>query len=60
MLDELAAGDPSFGSAIIGSSTGHSPFRVLTAKNLKEILYRMKINMAFPEYYSSIPIVGIN
>lgn len=40
--------------------SGLSPSGLLTANNLTDILFKMKTDTAFPEYYSSIPIVGIN
>lgn len=45
---------------MIRDGSGLSPSGVLTANNLTDILYTMKTDAAFPEYYASIPIVGIN
>lgn len=45
---------------MIRDGSGLSPSGVLTANNLTDILYTMKTDATFPEYYASIPIVGIN
>ncbi|MDZ7934685.1 MAG: D-alanyl-D-alanine carboxypeptidase/D-alanyl-D-alanine-endopeptidase [Emticicia sp.] len=45
---------------MIRDGSGLSPSGVLTANNLTDILYTMKTDAAFPEYYASIPIVGVS
>lgn len=45
---------------MIRDGSGLSPSGVLTANNLTDILYTMKTDEAFPEYYASIPVVGIS
>jgi D-alanyl-D-alanine carboxypeptidase/D-alanyl-D-alanine-endopeptidase (penicillin-binding protein 4) len=45
---------------MIRDGSGLSPSGVLTANNLTDILYSMKKDSAFNDFYASIPIVGIN
>ena len=40
--------------------SGLSPSGVLTAKNLTDILFAMKQDSAFQDFYNSIPVVGIS
>ncbi len=43
---------------MIRDGSGLSPSGVLTANNLADILYTMKSDFAFNDFYESIPIVG--
>jgi serine-type D-Ala-D-Ala carboxypeptidase/endopeptidase (penicillin-binding protein 4) len=43
---------------MIRDGSGLSPSGVLTSNNLTDILYAMKSDYAFNEFYASIPIVG--
>jgi serine-type D-Ala-D-Ala carboxypeptidase/endopeptidase (penicillin-binding protein 4) len=43
---------------MIRDGSGLSPSGVLTANNLADILYTMKSDYAFNDFYTSIPIVG--
>ncbi|WP_435355605.1 D-alanyl-D-alanine carboxypeptidase/D-alanyl-D-alanine endopeptidase [Emticicia sp. SJ17W-69] len=43
---------------MIRDGSGLSPSGVLTANNLTDILYTMKSDSAFNDFYTSIPIVG--
>ena len=45
---------------MIRDGSGLSPSGVLTANNLTDILFSMKSDASFPEYYASIPIVGVS
>ncbi len=45
---------------MIRDGSGLSPSGVLTANNLTDILFTMKNDAAFADFYASIPIVGIN
>jgi serine-type D-Ala-D-Ala carboxypeptidase/endopeptidase (penicillin-binding protein 4) len=45
---------------MIKDGSGLSPSGVLTTNNLTDILYAMKYDYAFNDFYASIPIVGIN
>jgi serine-type D-Ala-D-Ala carboxypeptidase/endopeptidase (penicillin-binding protein 4) len=45
---------------MIKDGSGLSPSGVLTTNNLTDILYTMKYDYAFNDFYASIPIVGIN
>jgi D-alanyl-D-alanine carboxypeptidase/D-alanyl-D-alanine-endopeptidase (penicillin-binding protein 4) len=45
---------------MIKDGSGLSPSGVLTANNLADILYAMKSDASFNDFYASIPVVGIN
>lgn len=45
---------------MIRDGSGLSPSGVLTANNLTDILFTMKNDAAFNEFYASIPVVGIS
>lgn len=45
---------------MIRDGSGLSPSGVITANNLTDILFTMKSDAAFSDFYASIPIVGIN
>jgi serine-type D-Ala-D-Ala carboxypeptidase/endopeptidase (penicillin-binding protein 4) len=45
---------------MIRDGSGLSPSGVLTANNLTDILFTMKNDVAFNEFYASIPVVGIS
>ena len=45
---------------MIRDGSGLSPSGVLTANNLVDILYAMRNDIAFNDFYASIPVVGIS
>nr|MCU0324461.1 D-alanyl-D-alanine carboxypeptidase/D-alanyl-D-alanine-endopeptidase [Spirosomataceae bacterium] len=43
---------------MIKDGSGLSPSGILTSKNLTDILYEMKFDSSFNDFYNSIPVVG--